>query len=62
MLEKNEIKWYNDPQMVGGLMLFWPPLGIYGLYRSETIERKCKLVVYGVLVLVCILWALTLLS
>jgi hypothetical protein len=53
MLEKNEIKWYNDPQMVGGR--------IYGLYRSETIERKCKLVVYGILVLVCILWALTLL-
>ena len=35
---ENKVKWYNDPQMVGTLLLFWPPIGIYALYKSETIE------------------------
>ena len=55
---KTEVKWYNDTQMVGTLLLFWPPLGIYGVYKSEIIEPKWKKVTYGTLALVCILLAI----
>ncbi|MBX2870668.1 MAG: hypothetical protein KTR30_01170 [Saprospiraceae bacterium] len=54
---KTKVKWYNDPQMVGTLLLFWPPLGIYGVYRSETIEPKWKNVTYATFVLAIILLA-----
>lgn len=54
---KTKVKWYNDPQMVGTLLLFWPPVGIYGLYKSETIKPKWKIVAYGTLALVCMLLA-----
>lgn len=48
-------KWYNDPQMVGTLLLFWPPAGLYGLYKSEVIAPKWKYLGYGTLTLVCAL-------
>lgn len=54
---KNKLSWYNDPQMVGALLLFWPPLGIYGLYKSETIAPKWKTTAYGTLILVGVLLA-----
>ncbi len=53
----SKVKWYNDTQMVGTLLLFWPPLGVYGLYKSETIESKWKNLAYGTLALVCMLLA-----
>lgn len=52
-----KVKWYNDPQMVGALLFFWPPVGIYGLYKSDTIKPKWKKITYVALVLVCILLA-----
>lgn len=55
---KTKVKWYNDPQMVGTLLLFWPPVGIYGLYKSETIDPKWKKLTYVTLALVCILFAM----
>ena len=54
-----KIKWYNDPQMVGTLLIFWPPVGIYGIYKSETINPKWKNLTYGTLALVGILLAIT---
>lgn len=51
-------KWYNDPQMVGTLLLFWPPVGIYGLHKSETINPKWKKLTYVTLAIVCILLAM----
>lgn len=55
-------KWYNDPQMVGSMLLFLPPVGIYGIYKSETIHQKWKGLAYGTLALVGILLAITFLS
>jgi hypothetical protein len=55
---KNKVKWYNDPQMVGTLLIFWLPFGIYGLYKSETIKPKWKKITYGTLALVFILFAI----
>ncbi len=51
----NKVKWYNDSQMVGALLLFCPPIGVYGLYKSETVPPKWKRVTYGTLVLVGVL-------
>jgi hypothetical protein len=56
---KSKVKWYNDIQMVGTLLLFWPPVGIYGVYKSETIESKWKKITYGTFALACILLAMT---
>lgn len=58
---ESKIKWYNDTQMVGTLLLFWPPLGIYGLYKSETIEPKWKNLGYATVALVSGLLAIYLL-
>lgn len=45
-----KLKWYNDPQMVGGLLIFWMPIGIYGLYKSETIDLKWKRLTYALII------------
>ena len=50
---KMKVKWYNDPEMVGSLLMFLPPVGIYGIYKSETINPKWKKITYGTLALVC---------
>lgn len=55
-------KWYNDPQMVGTLLIFWPPLGMYGVYKSETIEPKWKKMAYGTFVLATVLLGVTFLG
>lgn len=55
-------KWYNDPEMVGGLFMFFPPLGIYGLYKSETIDPAWKKAVYGIMILAAVLLAITYLA
>jgi hypothetical protein len=55
---ETKVKWYNDTQLVGTLLLFWPPVGIYGVYKSEVIEPKWKIVTYGTLFFVCILLAM----
>jgi len=52
---KSKIKWYNDEQMVGTLLIFWPPLGIYGIYKSEIIKPKVKKITYGTIAVVCML-------
>ena len=44
---KTKEKWYNSPQLVGTLLIFWPPLGIYGVYKSDTIPPKWKKATYG---------------
>ena len=58
---KTKDKWYNDLQLIGTLLFFWPPVGIYGLYKSEAIEPKWKKVTYSALVIVFILWVTVLL-
>jgi len=51
---KPKVKWYNDPQMVGTLLIFWPPVGIFGVYKSETIKPICKRITYAALSLGCL--------
>ena len=50
-----KVKWYNKPQLVGTLLLFWPPFGWYGLYKSENIDLKFKVAVLGAHLLAIIL-------
>ncbi len=56
---KTKIKWYNDPQMVGSFLLFVPPVGIYGIYKSETIALKWKKLTAVTLAIVAILLMMT---
>ncbi|MEL6810165.1 MAG: hypothetical protein AAFP76_02395 [Bacteroidota bacterium] len=54
---KTKVKWYNDPQIVGTLLIFWLPVGIYGLHKSETIQPKWKKITYVTVALACTLLA-----
>lgn len=52
---KAKAKWYNDLQVVGTMLIFWPPLGLYGIYKSDNVERKYKYVTYGIFAFVACL-------
>ncbi|MDX1279087.1 hypothetical protein [Oceanihabitans sediminis] len=51
MIDKN--KWYNR-YIVGYLLIFIPPLGLYGVYKSETIPLHWKIATYVALALAVI--------
>jgi len=51
-------KWYNNQHLVGYLLICGPPIGLYRLYKSETIESKWKKAIYGALALALILLAI----
>ncbi|AGC77567.1 hypothetical protein LX97_02239 [Nonlabens dokdonensis] len=51
-------KWYNDVIMVGSLLFIIPPVGIYGIYKSETIPRLWKNTVYSSLIIVAVIFLL----
>lgn len=51
-------KWYNDIIMVGSLLFIIPPVGIYGVYRSETIPKLWKNTVYSSLIIVAVIFVL----
>ncbi len=53
-----KVKWYNDVTMVGTLLILFPPVGIMGLYKSETINPKWKKVTSITFALVCMLLAI----
>ncbi|PWH86184.1 hypothetical protein [Brumimicrobium oceani] len=55
---KTKIKWYNKPQLVGTLLMFWPPFGLYGLYKSENIDSKFKIAICGahILAIALLIW------
>ena len=59
---KPKEKWYNGPQMVGTLLIFWPPIGIYGVYKSETIKPMWKKATYGALVLALTMFVIAFIS
>lgn len=46
---KTKQKWYNR-YIVGYLLILVPPLGLYGVYKSETIPPRWKKVTYAALV------------
>ncbi|OUS20135.1 hypothetical protein A9Q93_01660 [Nonlabens dokdonensis] len=55
---KESKKWYNDVIMVGSLLFIIPPVGIYGIYRSETIPRLWKNTVYSSVIIVAVIFFL----
>jgi hypothetical protein len=44
-MNKNK-KWYNNKELVTMLLMLIPPLGIYGVYNSETIPSRWKNILY----------------
>ncbi|MFD2827538.1 hypothetical protein ACFSYG_13725 [Leeuwenhoekiella polynyae] len=49
-MEEIKPKWYNR-YIVGYLLILVPPLGLYGVYKSDVIPTKWKYVTYGALAL-----------
>ncbi|WP_417237476.1 hypothetical protein [Bizionia paragorgiae] len=45
---ENKQKWYNR-YIVGYLLILFPPLGLYGVYKSEIIPSKWKKATYAAL-------------
>ncbi len=41
-------KWYNN-YILGYLLIFCPPLGLYGVYKSDIIKPEWKKATYGAL-------------
>jgi len=49
-MSKNENnKWYNNPSVVDTLLFLLPPVGMYGLYKTNTIKSNINKVLYGFL-------------
>lgn len=39
-------KWYDSPELVGGLLLFLNPIGLYGLLKSKKlVSQPVKIIV-----------------
>lgn len=56
---KRKTKWYNNQHLAGYLLICCPPIGLYGLYKSETIAAKWEKTVYGAFSLVITLLSIT---
>ena len=48
MSNKNK-EWYNDENVIDLLSFLIPPLGIYGLFKNETINSRIKKILIGTL-------------
>lgn len=59
---KTKEKWFNNPQLVTMLLFFLTPLGVYGLYKSETIKSKWKNITSIVFVIVLTIFIIAYLS
>ncbi|WP_310993164.1 hypothetical protein [Aequorivita marina] len=49
MDKENNNKWYNNPTIVDTLLFILPPVGMYGLYKTEGIKSNLNKVLYGFL-------------
>lgn len=49
MDKENNDKWYNNPTIVDVLLFILPPVGMYGLYKTQSLKPKINKVLYGVL-------------
>ena len=49
MKKDNNDKWYNNSTIVDTLLFLLPPVGIYGLYKTERLKPNINKVLYGFL-------------
>lgn len=49
MDKDNNNKWYNNPTIVDALLFILPPVGMYGLYKTEMLKPNINKVLYGFL-------------
>lgn len=47
MDKNNNNKWYNNPTKVEVLLFILPPVGMYGLYKTESLKPNINKVLYG---------------
>lgn len=51
-------KWYNNEALLGALLLFAPPLGLYGVYKNQSIKSVFKNVIYAAFIVVILLFVI----
>lgn len=56
MVKVNDEKWYNYSAVVDTLLFILPPVGMYGLYKTEKLKSNINKVLY------CFLGFISLLS
>lgn len=49
MVKENIDKWYNNATIVDTLLFILPPVGVYGLYKTERLKSSISKVFYGFL-------------
>ncbi|SEA79567.1 hypothetical protein SAMN05421540_1264 [Psychroflexus halocasei] len=49
MERDNNDKWYNNSTIVDTLLFLLPPVGMYGLYKTERLKSNINKVLYGFL-------------
>ncbi|SDX01105.1 hypothetical protein [Aequorivita viscosa] len=49
MKYKSLDKWYNNTTIVDTLLFLLPPVGLYGLYKTERLKHNVNKVFYGVI-------------
>lgn len=47
MKTKINTNWYDNEGLVDTLLFIFPPIGIYGLYKTKMIKSKITKVFYG---------------
>ena len=55
MEKDNNDKWYNNSTIVDTLLFLLPPVGIYGLYKTESLKPNINKVLYGFLGFISVL-------
>jgi len=50
--------WYNQEALLGALLLFVPPLGLYGVHKNESIKPAFKNVIYTAFIVVILLFVI----
>ncbi len=49
MEKVNNEKWYNNSTIVDTLLFILPPVGMYGLYKTENLKSNINKILYGIL-------------
>ena len=45
----NKEKWYDNPKLVDILLFILPPIGIYGVYKTNKIKSSIFKISYGLI-------------
>jgi hypothetical protein len=50
--------WYNNEALLGALLLFVPPVGLYALYKNDNVKQSFKNIIYTAFLVVAIIFVI----